>query len=215
MSHTLAIAHNRAASVDISSAQYRARIYTREITLLRALDFDQTLINALAYTLKLDHDLADDVSIALAIDRDLDVAHRNDANFDLYMTRRISEIRRRTMELCQQQRRTDLFSAIAALEVPTAGDMSSLWPDLAKDLDTAVRASLTPRGYWEFDIEAKALTNPKTPRWPLDQEDMKTLLVYTDATNLFYDCLQLAYTPNRREFEDRIFLPSPLSTQEA
>ena len=51
-------------------------------------------------------------------------------------------------------------------------------------------------------------------RWELNSADAKTLIAYVRAIMLFYDCLQLAYTPDRRAFEERIFwLPPDLNEQ--
>jgi len=44
----------------------------------------------------------------------------------------------------------------------------------------------------------------------LDYNDVEAFRTYIKATRLFYDCLQLAYTPDRRAFEDRILLLPPL-----
>ena len=65
--------------------------------------------------------------------------------------------------------------------------------------------------YRHLQAETKALTTEQEWRFAVDQWELDMFLTYLKATQLFYDCLQVAYTSDRRAFEDRILLPPPLT----
>ena len=67
------------------------------------------------------------------------------------------------------------------------------------------------RRYERLQREAEA----RAGRLEINEEDRQVLTEYANASRLFFDCLQLAYTPDRRAFEDRILLPPPPNEQEA
>jgi hypothetical protein len=62
-----------------------------------------------------------------------------------------------------------------------------------------------------LQAETGALVAEGKERFQLGNEELQVLLAYLRASELFYDCLQLAYTPDRPAFEERIFLPAPVS----
>lgn len=112
---------------------------------------------------------------------------------------------------CQQRRRNDLAIAIQALTIPSAASPSEDWENVADQLERVIESSGTLVHFKQLcDAASHLVVLPQ-----LRKEDRVSLAQYIAATRLFYDCLQLAYTPDRRAFEDRIFLPSPLTDEKA
>jgi hypothetical protein len=187
------------------------------------------LVGALA--LALAGDLADDLALAGDLSRDLtlfgDLVRAEDPAYELRLAGTLARsfaqdrasgltvMLERIREICQCLGYSVAGEALSALVIPPAGAPEATWNKLAMDLDRIVEASGPLRSYRQLTTESGALAEGTPDRWQFDRADMEALLEHVRATQLFYDCLKLAYTPDRRAFEDRILLPPPLTKQKA
>ncbi len=124
------------------------------------------------------------------------------------------EARDYVVDLCERQRWTDLYWAITALTVPDIHAPSENWARYGSELAQVIEAQGTPKRYRQLLAEIDALRKERKDHWSLDNTDFAALIAYIDANRLFYDCLQLAYTPDHRAFEDRIFWLPPDPNQQ-
>lgn len=163
--------------------------------------------------------------LARALDSDVDSA------LDLadVTSRALAEIRSHVSEHVEQQQHEALKAAIAALTKPDhkasdderqryrakvlqaieESEAFTLYRRLWADGNRLRQMKLEVDRYRQLLAEVHAMQHEQLGRWPLKDADLDALVDYLKATRLFYDCLQLAYTPDRRSFEDRIFLPPP------
>ena len=111
--------------------------------------------------------------------------------------------------MAQQQGRAALYAAISTLKLPPLDASPTIWEHFTTEFRQVVEADGALNPYRRLQAEAVALAKEHAQRFPLDDEDLKALTIYVNATRLFYDCLQVAYTPERKGFEERIFLPAP------
>lgn len=200
---------------------YYARVHARAyalahaLTLGPALDLDRTLDldEALTNALGLDQALTD----ALNLDRDLASALTLAGDLANALDRDRKTMLKKISVLCLELDDTNLNTELSTLVVPSAEASRIIWSQFASQLGRIVKASRTRMlsRYRQLEAEAEALMKKGRGRFDLDLEDLELFFTCLKATRLFYDCLQLAYTPDRRAFEDRILLPPPLTNQEA
>ena len=184
---------------DVDFARDLDRGFDRTHDFNRDLDLDLTLA----------HDLALDRTSDIDLDIDIDLKELvSDLDLDIDLKESISKILRN----CQSQGQMDLYTAISALEIPPDDAPAEVWQRFADDLDQIVREQEALKRFDQLQTEAEELAD-ELQEMGLSNEDWEALSAYVRATRLFYDCLQLAYTPNRKAFEDLIFLP-PLQPKE-
>jgi hypothetical protein len=115
---------------------------------------------------------------------------------------------KRLLDRCQQLGQVELYESLTALAVPTANAPPEMWEELWSQFRMATEDQSTLQCYLQLEAEAKKVDGENRKRWAeFDAEDWKALSAYLQGTGLFYDCLQLAYTPDREEFEERILAP--------
>ena len=118
-----------------------------------------------------------------------------------------TSIRRDLLDLWKDIGRTDLYDAIAELATPDADAPAAAWQHYMTEWQQIIEVSGILSRYRQLQAEAAALQ--QEARWSLDSADIDAWFAYSKTIQLFYDCLKLAYTPDRRAFEDRIFqIPS-------
>jgi hypothetical protein len=168
------------------------------------LALDRALTPAIdrALTRALTRDLALALGRALVLALDLDHA--------LTVTRDLDRIMERLLDRCRQLGRIELCERLAPLEVPAASAPAKTRQAFADRLEAAIESQGALQRYRQLQAEAEALSEEQEKRWrSFDRKEVETLIAYLQSTRLFYDCLQLAYTPHRDEFEERILAPPP------
>jgi hypothetical protein len=114
----------------------------------------------------------------------------------------------RLLDRCQQLGQVELYESLAGLEVPAADSPPKTWRRFYDRLQTAVENSSVLQRYRQLQAEFDKLAEQHKRQWAeFDEEDLEVLAAYVQGTRLFYDCLQLAYTPDREKFEERILAP--------
>ncbi len=181
----------------------------------RLIERSVDLANAFAafdYASPLYGDLGRDCALANALAR----LHRRDSYFALAVARaragiskNISDsafvfapVRKRILELCQQQGRTVLCAAVSALEVPATEASDEAWRSYASRLAQVIEAQGDLARYRHLEAEV-ASAKEQGKQWMLDHEDVETLTAYANASRLFYDCLQVAPVVDQCGFEER------------
>ena len=181
---------------DLDRGFDRARDFNRDLDLALTLAHDLALDRTRDIDLDLDIDLKELIS-------DIDLKElTSDLDIDIDLEESISKILRN----CQSQGQMDLYTAISALEIPPDDALAEVWQRFADDLDQIVREQEALKRFDQLQTEAEELAD-ELQEMGLSNEDWEALSAYVRATRLFYDCLQLTYTPNRKAFENRIFLP--------
>jgi hypothetical protein len=174
-------------------------------------DFDFSLTRALARALDIDLALALGSWVADGVGLKIDI--------DYLTMRKMVDRRELLMEVCHQEERIDLCNAIAAINgfrVRPDETWEQAWRRYTAELQEVIVSHGTKAQYWQLQGEAGVLVEEygSHGRSLMNLNDLEILLYYVRATRLFYECLQLAYTPDRRAFEDRIFwLPPDLNQQ--
>lgn len=169
--------------------------YAHALTLAPFLGLSLDCILARVFALARDYTLAR----VLARARDYDLYDSFNLVFDF------AEVKENMLGLCQQQGRSALYAALSALAMPAAAAPPEAWERYVSELTQLIETQGDLARYRQLEAETNALACAQGERWPLSPEDMETLFTYVDANSLFYDCLQVAYVPDRRAFEDRIF----------
>jgi hypothetical protein len=201
--------------------------FARDLDLARDLDHDLAFARALALerTLDIDTDpkeLISDIDLDLKklssdpdlkeLISDIDLKELEELisdpdlkklSSDLDLKELISKILRN----CESQGQVDLYIEISVLEIPPDDAPAEVWQRFADDLEQIVREQEALKHFGQLHAEAEELADELRGKMSLSDEDWGALDAYVRATRLFYDCLQLAYTPDRKAFEDRIFLP--------
>ncbi len=172
---------------------------------LRENERRSALDRALDVALTLDVDLAFDVAIdlALTLDRDFVIYIDHGRNRTLSRAETMDHI----LDLCERQGRKDLHEKIAALAMPASEVHHTAWMHYVTELHRIIQAQGALTRYRWFEAEVALLWQKGIERWSLDDSDIDALAYYSNATWLFFNCLHVAYTPDRRAFEERIFLP--------
>ena len=198
--------------------------YARALAPVRSRAINRAIDGNLAYALDRALDLDSNLTHALDLVRDFEhppdyyVGRRHD--FDQEITafwNRVSDLttaRYRILDLCKRQGRTDLHAAIFAVAMPDTMEdlnawMGNAWVRYAAELGRIIESRGALTRYRRLEAEVAELKKRESERWSLDDADFDALINYTKATWLFYNCLQVAYTPDRRSFEERMFLPPP------
>lgn len=209
-------------SIDEEAEAVRAgysRFATR-LFLARALelgleeDLDRALDAAFDCAVACDRDLARDRDLAIVRDRARDraLAHIRDRARvrdrdharDRELARALEVEKENLLGLCQRQGRTALYAAISALEMPDAEAPEQALLRYVSELTRVIEARDLAR-YHQLEVDADAFAVKDGYRWPLGFVDVEPLIVYINASRLLYDCLQVAYTPERHKFEERLF----------
>ena len=139
---------------------------------------------ALARTLDLDFALSLSLSLARAVD--LDCVQKWSSG---------SEI-------------NELNEGIEVITIPEHVSGPPDWANLGIEIRSVVERQPVFQQLRLLQAEAEALAEQNNQWWSsFSQEDVQSIVAFLNGTNLFYDCLQLAYVPDRRRFEDRIFAP--------
>ena len=104
----------------------------------------------------------------------------------------------------------ELHESLVDLGVPAADAPLEKWEQFLKQLQMAIENQDALLRYRQLQAEVEKLIEEHKKRWKsLHEEDWNVLIAYLQGTKLFYDCLQLAYTPEREGFEERILAPPP------
>ena len=191
------VARDRARVFDLYFACNRA--CDRAHALARALDLNLALALVLARDFDLARDLALDLAPDLVVSRAL----------DLVLAVGLQATLQQMQASGWQKDQTALARALAALEIPSTDAPPATWKKFAAQLDEIINVHDALGCYHRLEAEAADLTKAAKELWPLDENDLEAFVAYLDATQLFYDCLQLAYTSDRTAFEDRILLLPP------
>lgn len=113
------------------------------------------------------------------------------------------------LDLCQRQGHTVLYQKVTALQIPRPEDSPATWARFTYELIQVIGSEQLFVRYQKLQTEAAEAASEQSQHRIRTREEFQTLVLYCNAVRLLYDCLQLAYTPDRRAFEDRIFLPPP------
>jgi hypothetical protein len=170
--------------------------FARDRDLARDLDHDIAFARALA----LEHTFDIDTDTDLDIDTDL-----KELGIELDLKKLISKILRK----CELQGQVDLYVEISVLEVPPDDAPAEVWQRFADDLKQIVMEQEPLKHFDQLHAEAEELADELRGKMSFSDAEWRAIDAYIRATRLFYDCLQLAYTPDRKAFEDRMFLPPP------
>lgn len=161
------------------------------------------------------NDLADDLAATRDLDRISDLLAADSSTRTTARVRSFTSAVERFLDFCKLQSREDLRTRITELtthvsDEPTVEAMQIF----VTEFEHVIDASGVLTAFRQLEAESAALRQELASRWSLDDADIHALTEYTSATKLFYDCLQLAYTPDRHAFEERIFwLPPDLNQQ--
>ena len=123
--------------------------------------------------------------------------------------RDFDRILERIRNLCRLNNRADLLAATNALVIPEASTSHETWACYVIELGQVMQAYGVLARFQQMQTGLIALREEQRVYWSFENADIETLTVYAEATQLFYDCLQVAYTPDRRSFEERIFWLPP------
>ena len=177
----------------------------------RALAFalDRAGLGALACALYLAFHLArapvPDLALVLAVDVESVLVHARILDLDRDRT-----LRTQLLDRLGSQNRTSVYDAFAAVKTPAVDALVEEWQSTIDDMRVVVEKTGALSRYRHLQAEAEALVvAQKTLLRSLDASDIEVIIRYLGATKLFYDCLQLAYTPSRKDFEARILEPPP------
>ena len=199
-----------------STAGYRRPATRLYLALTLALDFAFARDRALDLNLALSFALAPALDLDLARDlaRDLDLDFARDLGLALVSAfvraRDVEKVTERWPDRRRHLEQDDLYQALAALPVPAEDAPPEAWQALADRLQATLKRHDALRRYRQLEAETQSLSAEQQKWWwAFDGKDFKTLFTYLRGTRLFYDCLQLAYTPDRAGFEERIFAPPP------
>lgn len=152
-------------------------------------------------SLPLDPDLDRDRQIALAMHRSIV------AGQPLHAT--IRKVRQSLLQLAQEQKRPALYKSISAIDMPSNNAPLSTWKHYVGLVKRISEAEGILSRYDQLIAETQALKQQAERQMILNESDLVSLADYATASMLFHSCLQLAYVPDRRAFEDRMFLPPP------
>ena len=204
-----------AAQAAASEAGYR-QLATRAFYIYRTGGYFINARNlALDLALNLDFDLA--VDYFYDYNRGLVFSHNTSLTFDLDhdislnpdITRQLAETRDRVLELSQKYGRGSIYKMLSKLEVPSENASFFEWKGFISDYLRVIADQGNYNRYRLLESETGALYEEITISRELDNKTVEALNTYIQASELFYNCLQLAYTSDREAFEDRMFLPSP------
>jgi len=163
-----------------------------------AFDFDVALDENLAWDREIDRSLTDLHDFGYHAGQSY--AHKTGSD--------LVEWRELFLELCQQKQ-TSLHTAVLGLDALSANAAPEEWVRFTAGLIQLVEAQGTLTRYRQLQDEAKAVENESRLLSMFNLNDRSLLRGYRYLTRLFYDCLQMANVPDRRGFEERMFLPPP------
>lgn len=199
---------SRAAYRRPATRSYYALDLARVLALDLARDIDPALTHVLTRALDLDRDLNVDRDLAPDLARDLALSGARALARGRGRYRDLATMLKRIRASCLQLGDTGLSDALSALVVPPPEAAQATLEHFAWQLKQIIRTHGALTRFHQLQAETNALAQKRTEGLTLDFGDLKMLLTYLKATQLFYDCLQLSYTPDRYDFEDRILLPS-------
>jgi hypothetical protein len=102
----------------------------------------------------------------------------------------------------------ELYESLAALEVPATDAPPEVWAQFSDRFRAVIEGQSALQRSRQLRTEGEKLAEVQKKQWAtFDGEDFDALMAYLRGTRLFYDCLQLAYTPDRDGFEERILAP--------
>ncbi|MCB0068154.1 MAG: hypothetical protein KDD77_13415, partial [Caldilineaceae bacterium] len=134
-------------------------------------------------------------AIARDLARDLDFAR----------ARALVSLQKDLVVRCRQQGRVALHDALAAIQVPADSAEPAVCQVYADALAATVDASGELAAYRRLQDETEALVETERSLLAsMDENDSRLMEEYMAATRFFHDCLQVAYTADRRAIEDRI-----------
>ncbi len=193
--------------IDLDDLHSRSltRIHNRSLDLVTDLNVDLTLAIPRRYTL--DRVLDGDLQLALSLANALTIARNRHLERSNFLVLDVSSATDHTIDICKRQERTDLYAALVRLTIPEAEAPLEHWLYYVTIFEQIVETSGFLDSYERLQAEVEDLVEEQGDRWTLSDADFDVLKAYIIATQLFYDCLRLAYTPDRSAFEDRIFLP--------
>lgn len=201
----------RARAFAFGSGRARLVERARDLSRSRALDLDRDLDRAIALALDLDRELDRDFDLDLVLAK----TRALHLNFVRAGVSDISETLARARESCRRLDDATLAQALTDIETPRAEAPKEAWTQFEAQLTGIIESGDVLRRYRQLSDETATVARAVEARWQLGKAETDALAAYIRATQLFHDCLRLAYTPDRRAFEDRIFLPPPLTAQEA
>lgn len=178
-----------------------ARYFSSGVAL--ALDFDHAQIVAR----NLDDDLSLDLNLARDLDRDL-ILERG-ASFERESVPVLIHIRQSLLEYCDKRRRPNLRTSISLLDEPSANASLGEWQWYTTELMRVVNEEHVLDPLNRLLTETDVLIGESWKYWDLRDEDMVLLLEYVRAAQVFYECTQASYVPDRQGLEERFFLPPP------
>ncbi|MCB0151460.1 MAG: hypothetical protein KDE01_27885, partial [Caldilineaceae bacterium] len=173
----------------------------------RALDFDfaRAIAHDLYFASALDR--ARDIALArdLALHLDLAIARDLARDLDFARARALVSLQKDLVVRCRQQGRVALHDALAAIQVPADSAEPAVCQVYADALAATVDASGELAAYRRLQDETEALVETERSLLAsMDENDSRLMEEYMAATRFFHDCLQVAYTADRRAIEDRI-----------
>ena len=182
------------------------QVRTFDAVLLRALggDRDPSRENAIARSLVLSNDLVlainyainEAFALAVVLSRGLDLS------IDVKLLSQAQALPARWWD------HTALQLSMADIELPRAAAGPEAWSVVALEIRSIVMGQPEVQHYQSLQTGTDMPSERQGSWWMLlDADNLNVFIAYLEGTILFYDCLQLAYVPYRRRFEDRIFSP--------
>lgn len=164
-----------------------------------ALELAREIDNA-RYTLSLyDHTLALDLELNNILFHEFDTALNEVLGF-------YSET---VCSILEQRGRSDLSETISAIKLPDPGSAVDQFQfrQYVTKIRQAFDAGKGSEPLKRLLTETSTFIEANREQSLLGHRDFVLLLEYCRATLLFYNCLHLAYVPNRHSLEERMFLP--------
>ena len=192
----------------LNRARNLARRLARDLDLDLKLKLNLTLDRVVDLALNLAHGTSIELLMQgyLPAEIELELVHaqlRRDA-------RNLSREMRSLLDQCHRWGWVELYERLVDLEMPPAGTRGEAWEQFLIGFRTAVESHGEPQRHAQLQAEAEEVAEEgRMCCAGIRYDDLRALETYLRGTTLFYDCLQLAYTPYRDGFEDRILAPPP------